>query len=101
MTWARWSVPCLLALAACGTKESGSSDPQLRSDMPARSASFYVEHRDELTEMETVCGAWRASQRPAASWPSVVFGNCNSVNTAKTMISNDAETQKLRKEAGI
>lgn len=74
MTWARWSVPCLLALAACGTKESGSSDPQLRSDMPARSASFYVEHRDELTEMETVCGAWRASQRPAASWPSVVFG---------------------------
>lgn len=101
MTWARWSVPCLLALAACGTKGSDSSAPALRSDMPARSASFYVEHRAEMAEMETVCDEWRASQRPAASWPSVVFGNCNSLNTAKTMISNDAETKKLRKEAGI
>lgn len=101
MSKGRWSIPLLLAVAACGTNEPGASDPQLRSDMPARTAGFYVEHRDELTQMETVCGAWRASQRPQASWPSVVFGNCNSVNTAKTMISNDAETQKLRKEAGI
>lgn len=100
MTWERWSIPCLLALATCGTKES-TSDPQLRSDMLARSASFYVEHRDELADMETVCGAWRASQRPAASWPSVISGNCSSVNTAKISISSDAETQKLRKEAGI
>lgn len=101
MTKGRWIIPCLLVLAGCGTKDSGSQEGELRSDMPARTTSYYLQHRAELAEMEQICGAWRASQRPPASWPAVVFGNCNSVNSAKTSISNDAETDKLRSEAGI
>ena len=89
----------LLILAACGTKTE-EDNPDLRSDMPARTASYYVDHRSELTEMEGVCEAWRASQRPIASWPAVVSGNCNSVNSAKTSISNQSEIDKLRNEAG-
>ena len=101
MTRGLWLIPVLLALAACSTKESTSENGELRSDMSARTTSYYLQHRAELAEMEKICGAWRASQRPPASWPAVVFGNCNSVNSAKTSISNDAETDKLRKEAGI
>lgn len=92
---------CVLVLAGCGTKESGSQERELRSNMPARTTSYYLQHRTELAEMEQICSAWRVSQRPPTSWPAVVFGNCNSVNSAKTSISNDAETNKLRSQAGI
>jgi len=90
----------LLLLPACGTKSGEGSNPDFRSDMPARSVAYYTDHRTELTDMEKVCAAWQASQRPVATWPAVVSGNCNNVSAAKTAISNQSEIDKLRKEAG-
>ncbi len=101
MTKALWSAPFFLTLAACGTKESGSDQGQLRSDMPLRTAKYYSEHQSELAETDAICTNWKASQRPPASWPAVVVNNCNSVDAAKTMLRNKADTDKLRKEAGI
>ena len=100
MMKAPWLVLGFLTLSACGTKSDEPGNPGLRSDMPSRTAKYYVDHRSELSDMEQVCAAWQASQRPVASWPAVVSGNCNSVNAAKTTISNQSEIDKLRKEAG-
>ena len=91
----------LLTLAACGTKESKSDESNLRSDMPLRSAKYFMQNKDELTEVDTICTAWKASQRPPLSWPAVVVNNCNNVDTAKTLLLNKKETDKLRREAGI
>ena len=101
MTKGFWLLPCLMALAACGTKESGSDQGNLRSDMPLRTAKYYTENKAELAETDVICTAWKASQRPPASWPAVVVNNCNNVDTAKTLLRNKADTDKLRKEAGI
>jgi hypothetical protein len=101
MTKGLWLVPCLLTLAACGTKESGSDQGNLRSNMPLRTAKYYVENKGELAETDAVCAAWKASQRPPATWPAIVVNNCNNVDTAKTLLRNKADTDKLRKEAGI
>lgn len=101
MTKALWLFPCLLALAACGTKESGSDQGNLRSDMPLRTAKYFMENQDDLAETDTVCATWKASQRPPASWPAVVVNNCNNVDAAKTLLRNKADTDRLRKEAGI
>src|SRR3546814_5405958 len=60
----------LLTLAACGTKESKSDESNLRSDMPLRSAKYLMQNKDELTEVDTICTAWKASQRPPLSWRS-------------------------------
>lgn len=94
------AILCVLLLPACGTKSGEAGNPDLRSDMPARSVAYYTDHRTELTDMEKVCAAWQASQQPVATWPAVVSGNCNNVNAAKTVISNHLEIDKLRKEAG-
>ncbi|WP_144037201.1 hypothetical protein [Sphingomonas sp. TZW2008] len=101
MTKALWLFPCLLALAACGTKESDSDQGKLRSDMPLRTAKYFTENQGELAETDAVCTTWKASQRPPASWPAVVVNNCNNVDTAKTLLRNKADTDRLRKEAGI
>jgi len=101
MTKGFWLLPCLMALAACGTKESGSDQGNLPSDMPLRTAKYYMENKVELAEKDAICTTWKASQRPPASWPAVVVNNCNNVDTAKTLLRNKADTDKLRKEAGI
>lgn len=101
MTKGLWIIPCLLVLAACGTKEEGKSQDNLRSDMPLRSAKYLMDHKDELAEIDAICTAWKASQRPPLSWPAVVVNNCNNADTARTLLLNKAETDKLRKEAGI
>lgn len=101
MTKGYWLVPMILALAACGSKDSPSNQGELRSDMPLRTAKYYMENRGELADIDAICTAWKASQRPPMSWPSVVVNNCNNADTARTMLLNKAETEKLRKEAGI
>ena len=101
MTKVLWLAPIILALAACGTKESKSDESNLRSDMPLRSAKYFMQNKGELTEVDTICTAWKASQRPPLSWPAVVVNNCNNVDTAKTLLLNKNETDKLRREAGI
>jgi hypothetical protein len=101
MTKALWLAPIILTLAACGTKESGSDQGELRSDMPLRTVKYYAEHQSELAETDAICTTWKASQRPPASWPAVVASDCNNVDAAKTLLRNKADTDKLRKEAGI
>ncbi|MGE6695028.1 hypothetical protein ACQKE8_21530 [Sphingobium limneticum] len=101
MTKALWIIPCVLALAACGKKESGPVEGELRSDLPLRTAKYYMENKSELAEVDAICTAWKASQRPPMSWPAVVINNCNNVDTAKTLLLNKSETDKLRREAGI
>lgn len=96
-----WSVLCLLLLAACGTNESGTDQAELRSDMPLRTAKYFMENQAELNQVDSICTEWKASQRPPASWPAVVVNNCNNADTAKTLLLNKAETDKLRREAGI
>src|SRR3546814_1678260 len=66
--------------------------------MPLRSAKYFMQNKDELTEVDTICTAWKASQRPPLSWPAVVVNNCNNVDTAKTLLLNKNETDKLRRE---
>lgn len=44
----------LLTLAACGTKESKSDESNLRSDMPLRSAKYFMQNKGELTEVDTI-----------------------------------------------
>lgn len=94
-------LPLLVALAACGTKESGSDQGDLRSDMPLRTAKYYMDNKGDLAATDAICNNWKASQRPPMSWPAVVVNNCNNVDTAKTLLQNEAEREKLRKEAGI
>ena len=102
MKGARWTFPFVVALAGCGSNESTpSGEPELRSDMPLQTAAYYMEHRDALTEMDSICTDWKGSQRPPMSWPSIVVNNCNNVNTAKTAIRNKSETEKLRREGTI
>lgn len=95
-----WLIAPILALSACGGEKTPSSDGGLRSDMPARSASYYMQNRVDLTQDEKICDAWKGSQRPPLSWPAVVVNNCNNVDTAKTLLRNKADAEKLRREAG-
>lgn len=101
MIKAIWLFPVAFGLAACGTKEANSDQGGLQSDMPLRTVKYYMENSDELAKTEEVCTAWRASQRPPASWPAVVVSNCNNSNTARTLLRNKSDTDKLRKEAGV
>lgn len=94
MNKALWLSPLLLTVVAC-EKTTDSITSELRSDMPARSIRYYTKNRSEMNEMDGLCEAWKASQRPPLSWPSVVMTNCNNVQGAKHSISNRAENQKL------
>lgn len=101
MTRTLWVLPCLLVLAACGTKDASSEQGDLRSDMPLRTAKYFMENPGELSQTDAICTTWKASQRPPASWPAVVVNNCNNVATANTLLRNKTDTDQLRKEAGI
>ncbi len=91
----------LLTLAACGTKEFKTDESKLRSDMPLRSTKYFMQNKGEMATVDSICTAWKASQRPPMSWPAVVVNNCNNVDAAKTLLLNKTETDKLRREAGI
>jgi hypothetical protein len=93
MTKAPWLIPLLLTLMACEKTDPQGSE--LRSDMPARTIKYYTQNQSEMRDMDSVCDAWKASQRPVASWPSVVMTNCNNIQGAKRSISNRTENEKL------
>lgn len=91
----------IFALASCSPSERQQTGDDLRSDMPLRDATYYTQHEQERVEMAVVCEKWKASQRPPASWPSVVVSNCNDVDTANQLIQSKKDRDEFKKGMGI
>lgn len=90
-----------IALAGCSRSEETQSGDLLRSDVPLRSAQYFIDHPGEATEMRAICDQWKGSQRSLNSWPSVVTSNCNFENEARVAISNAAQRKKFREQMGV
>lgn len=90
-----------LFLAACGSADEKASGPALQSDMPLRSVSYFMENTTDADKMAALCEQWEGSQRPIASWPSVVASNCGNVGQAKYQIQERAQREKRNKQMGI
>ena len=96
------AIAALVALASgCSPSEQRQTGDDLRSDMPLRDAPFYMQHDEERAEMAGVCEKWKASQRPPASWPSVVVNNCNNVETANQLIKSKQDRDEFKKGMGL
>lgn len=91
----------IVALASCSPSERQQTGDDLRSDMPLRDPPYFVQHEQERVEMAGTCGKWKASQRPLASWPSVVVNNCNNVDTANQLIRSKKDRDEFKKGMGI
>jgi hypothetical protein len=91
----------IVALPSCSPSERQQTGDDLRSDMPLRDAAFYTQHEQERVEMGGVCEKWKASQRPPASWPSVVVNNCNNVDTANQLIQSKKDRDEFKSGMGI
>jgi hypothetical protein len=91
----------IITLASCSPSERQQTGDDLRSDMPLRDASYFMQHEQERAEMAGVCEKWKASQRPPASWPSVVVSNCNNVDTANQLIQSKKDRDEFKKGMGI
>lgn len=100
MIASRLLIMACLTLAACGSEGSSSHAGDLRSDFPLQTTDYYVQNASELAKMDGICTAWKGSQRPPLSWPSVVVSNCNNVDAAKGILVRKTEQDKLLKEAG-
>lgn len=94
-------VALLCGLAACTQSEKEQDASGLRSDLPLRDTPYLIEHRTELQVVNSVCAAWKQSQRPVGSWPSVVVSNCNNAEGANEYIRSTEQRAKFRKEMGI
>ena len=88
-------------LAACTQSEKGQDGSELRSDLPLRDTQYLIAHPVELQTIKSVCAAWKGSQRPPGSWPSVVVANCNNADSADQFNRSTEERAKFRKEMGI
>lgn len=91
----------LCGLAACTQSEKAQDGSELRSDLPLRDTKYLIDHPAELQTINSMCGTWKQSQRPPASWPSVVVSNCNNAEGANEYIRSTEERAKFRKEMGI
>ena len=91
----------IITLASCSPSERQQTGDDLRSDMPPRDANYFMQHEQERAEMAGVCEKWKASQRPPASWPSVVVSNCNNVDTANQLIQSKKDRDEFKKGMGI
>ncbi|GEM_PF-1240348 len=89
------------ALVSCSPSERQQTGDDLRSDMPLRDATYFTQHEQDRVEMAGICEKWKASQRPPASWPSVVVNNCNNVDTAKQLIQSKKDQDEFKKGMGI
>jgi len=95
-------IVAIVALASgCSPSERQQTGDDLRSDMPLRDANFYMQHDRERTEMAGVCEKWKASQRPPASWPSVVVNNCNNLDTADQLLQSKKDQDEFKKGMGL
>jgi hypothetical protein len=91
----------IVALASCSPSERQQTGDDLRSDMPLRDAPYFAQHEQERVEMARICEKWKSSQRPLASWPSVVVNNCNNVDTANQLIQAKKDRDEFKKGMGI
>lgn len=91
----------IVALASCSPSERQQTGDDLRSDMPLRDATYFTQHEQERVEMVAICEKWKASQRPLASWPSVVVNNCNNIDTANQLIQSKIDRDEFKKGMGI
>jgi hypothetical protein len=93
--------PAALIVSACTPTEKSQTGETLRSDIPLRSVTYFVENDRDRAEMDAVCTAWKASQRPITSWPAVVTENCNNMDSAKYQIIQKREREKFKRQMGI
>lgn len=91
----------IVTLVSCSPSERQQTGDDLRSDMPLRDATYLMQHEQERVEMAGICERWKASQRPPASWPSVVVSNCNNVDTANQLIQSKKDRDEFKKGMGI
>ena len=91
----------VVTLASCSPSERQQTGDDLRSDMPLRDATYFTQHEQERVEMAGICKKWKASQRPPASWPSVVVNNCNNVDTANQLIQSKKDRDEFKRGMGI
>lgn len=92
----------IVALASgCSPSERQQSGDDLRSDMPLRDAAYYMQHEQQRAEISGVCAKWKASQRPPASWPSIVVNNCNNVETAQQLLRSKKDRDEFKKGMGL
>jgi hypothetical protein len=94
-------VIAIMAVAGCTKSEEEQGSDSLKSDMQLRDAAFYVDHQAEREEMEAVCIQWKSSQRPPASWPSVVVATCNNVDTANQLLRTRKDRDEFKKGMGV
>lgn len=91
----------LALLAGCSPSEQQQTGDGLRSDMPLRETAYYVENERARVDMQVVCEKWKGSQRPIASWPSVVTSNCDNVDTAKQLVQSKKDREAFKKGMGL
>ena len=99
----RLALPLALVcgLGACTQSEKEQDASGLRSDLPLRDTQYLIAHRPELQTVNSVCAAWKQSQRPVGSWPSVIVSNCNNAEGANEYIRSTEQRAKFRKDMGI
>jgi len=91
----------LTFVSGCSQSEQNQTEDDLRSDMPLRDAAFYMKNQPQRQEMETVCADWKSSQRPPASWPSIVVSTCNNVDTANELLRSRKDRDEFKKGMGV
>jgi hypothetical protein len=91
----------VMSIAGCTKSEEKQAGDGLRSDMPLRDVAFYADHQPERGEMETVCAQWKSSQRPPASWPSIVVSTCNNVDSANELLKSRKDRDDFKKGMGL
>jgi len=95
------TVAVVLALPACSPSEKAQTGDNLRSDIPLRTIEYLMDHPEEAAEVRKMCDQWKSSQRPIASWPSVVTGNCNNDDSVRMLKIEDEQRAKRNKQMGI
>ncbi|AOF95413.1 hypothetical protein [Sphingobium sp. RAC03] len=88
-------------ISGCSPSEKDQTGDHLRSDMPLRDVAFYTENQPQRQEMEAVCADWKSSQRPPASWPSIVVSTCNNVDTANELLRSRKDRDEFKKGMGV
>lgn len=91
----------VVLVSGCSPSERQQTGDDLRSDIPLRDATYFMQHEQDRVKMADVCEKWKGSQRPPASWPAVVVSNCNSVDTANQLLQSKKDRDEFKKGMGL